>query len=418
MQMKNTFEMARYGAELKLRLHDMPVGDPMSGAAYGEQLKSKGVGMLIGIVASVVTMGAAAPLLAVGASLASQIAGGVMMAGGVLSGVGAVTGNKKLAKIGGVLSLAGGIGSLAIGATGGASGTLGQSLGKGSDAVASMSSSFMDSASGMSGGLLYGDRAAGAAGAGAAKSGTEAGNLPLSENINPAAGEQTLAGTTTTGDPSAVKAPVAGELKLAGTDAAVDQSTKLGAAGPTGVPLEGTAAQPVTAPAAPGDGLKFSANDPNASAISEAMKGGVPSPETSPTTPPGKEDKLWMGMDKTELFKTGTGFLEKAAGGYLNKDAEAAKTDQAQAQTDYYNANTEIKKAELGNMAGQVVVLSEDDVDLQAKIAAAEAAGKKVSIIPGIGKGGVKAVNTPLMQAQQISAQTPVRQGVFNRATA
>ena len=88
---------------------DAPIGDPYSGPAFEEKLKSKGLGMVIGVVASVMTMGAAMPMLASGV-LASQIAGGAMMAGGVLTGVGTITGNKKLTKIGGVLSLAGGIG--------------------------------------------------------------------------------------------------------------------------------------------------------------------------------------------------------------------------------------------------------------------------------------------------------------------
>lgn len=44
---------------------------------------------------------------------AGGVLGGMMVAGGAISGLGAVTGNKKLTKIGGVLSLAGGVGSLA-----------------------------------------------------------------------------------------------------------------------------------------------------------------------------------------------------------------------------------------------------------------------------------------------------------------
>lgn len=87
------------------------VGMPKQGAPYGEYRKSKGLGMALGIVASVVTMGAAAPMLA-STVLATQIAGGAMFAGGVLSGIGAITGNTKLSKIGAVMSIAGGLGGM------------------------------------------------------------------------------------------------------------------------------------------------------------------------------------------------------------------------------------------------------------------------------------------------------------------
>lgn len=90
---------------------DMPIGDPMGGPAYGQYLKSKGLMMVIGVVAAVATMGAGVAVMAAG-TLAAQISGGAMIAGGLMSGIGAVTGNKKLAMIGGVLSLAGGIGAV------------------------------------------------------------------------------------------------------------------------------------------------------------------------------------------------------------------------------------------------------------------------------------------------------------------
>ncbi len=50
------------------------------------------------------------------ASLGTQLVAGAMLAGGVMTGLGAITGNKKLQKWGGVLSIAGGIGGLATGA--------------------------------------------------------------------------------------------------------------------------------------------------------------------------------------------------------------------------------------------------------------------------------------------------------------
>lgn len=50
------------------------------------------------------------------ASLGTALIGGAMIAGGALTAIGAITGNKKLTKLGGVLSIAGGVGGLATGA--------------------------------------------------------------------------------------------------------------------------------------------------------------------------------------------------------------------------------------------------------------------------------------------------------------
>jgi len=87
---------------------------------------------LVGAVAS----GTAAygAMTAVGATLATKVAAGAMLAGSVMSGVGAVTKNKKLMKWGSVLTVAGGIGTLATGGSfggGGSSGTAAASDGLG-----------------------------------------------------------------------------------------------------------------------------------------------------------------------------------------------------------------------------------------------------------------------------------------------
>ena len=50
------------------------------------------------------------------ASLGTQLIAGAMIGGGVLAGLGAVTGNRKLQKWGGILSIAGGVAGLASGA--------------------------------------------------------------------------------------------------------------------------------------------------------------------------------------------------------------------------------------------------------------------------------------------------------------
>jgi len=119
----HTFEQRNAMIAYRRTFADMPVGDPMSGAAYGEYLKSKGVGMVIGVVAAVAAVwtggaslglwaGASGATAVTATTLGAQLAAGAMMAGGVMTGVGIVTGNKNLTKIGGVLSLAGGLGSL------------------------------------------------------------------------------------------------------------------------------------------------------------------------------------------------------------------------------------------------------------------------------------------------------------------
>lgn len=77
--------------------------------------------MIIPIAAAVGSIAAGvSAVTAVGAGLAATIAGGAMIAGGALTAIGAVTKNQKLMKIGGVVSLAGGIGGLATGAWSGA----------------------------------------------------------------------------------------------------------------------------------------------------------------------------------------------------------------------------------------------------------------------------------------------------------
>ena len=128
----NTFELRDNLRYYNQRFSEMPVGDPMSGACYGEYLKSKAIGAIIGVVAAVAAVWTGGATLAAYAaagstvSIGSAIAAGAMVAGGVMSGVGAVTGNKKLMKIGGVLALAGGLGSMAASALSGTSTVAGE----------------------------------------------------------------------------------------------------------------------------------------------------------------------------------------------------------------------------------------------------------------------------------------------------
>ena len=429
----NTFEQHRVVTQYRAAFHDMPVGMPMDGAAYGEYLKSKGLGMIIGVVASIVTIGAALPLLA-STVLATQIAGGIMMAGGVMSGVGAVTGNKKLMKIGGIMSLAGGVGALASGAANAAGAGGAFASGSGSEAVSTMANTFMDSASSVSGGLVYGDRVAGAAEAASAAdfgktglTGDEAGIINKAMEGAPAVGEpisadqasQNLIEATgpiegaavegagaVTGDVTAagVKAPDATTIKMASANEASTMSDVSGAATPADAARTSDfTGSGIRAPGDTGGGIK----------LGDAAGGG------SSVKPTAAADTIF-GMNKTELMKTGMGMLEKGAAAAFTPD-ETAKID---AMTDYYKANTtklttedEIAKYKLANAKKQVVMISANDPQMEQKVSAAAAAGHPVAFIPSIAAAGVTptagGAQMAAPQAQQVAAQTPVRPATY-----
>jgi len=414
--MTNTFEVARYSADLQNRIHHMPIGDPLSGPAYGEMLKAKAVGMLLGVVASVVTMGAAAPLLAAPV-LATQIAGGVMMAGGVLSGVGAVTGNKKLAKIGGIMSLAGGIGGLAASAANSAGVGGAFASGSGSEAVSKMAGSFMESvnsvtgASGLGIGDVYnaGDAARAVSGADFQKAGTidvagvESGGAPNLEDPNPGALTESSSG----GAPN-LEDPNPGGLLNKASEAQPGQINIAPAEAPV------TAQTPAPTQSAAG------------SQIDPANISNSPTPEWSAqvakNAPAEAGKDTLFGMNKTELMKTGAGMLEKAAAAAFSPDQQKqqdALIATYGAQAARYNSQTEVEQYKLANAKKQVVMISADDPSMDAKVKDAAAKGHEVAFIPAIGTGGVKVTgNTAIGNAQQVAAQAPVRQGVFNKATA
>lgn len=453
MQRTNIFEMHRYTSELKGRFHEMPVGDPMSGAPYGEYLKSKGLGMIVGVVAAVVTMGAAVPLLATEV-LATQIMGGVMMAGGVMSGVGAVTGNKKLMKIGGILSLAGGIGGLASNALNGAGVGGAFASGSGSEAVSNMANSFMDSASSVTGGLVYGDRAAGAAAEGVAAEGattnpvTDA-QAQVTELPLDSAGSTIDPANISNGPPGTVDATTGG-IKLDTGNAAVDQSMQLGAKGPTGVPLD-------QAPSGTGVGetniqLSQTPTSTTASGIDPANinngpnpgfgKGGVGGPPAT-TESPGILSRFnsFIG-DNKEVLKVGASALETGMKYGMSGGASAAAEEAALAQANANNANaalTNTKNEEAQLKLDRLknpyrsIMLSESDPQLEAKVAEAKANGIAVTIIPTFGKGGIKQnpnssfgnaarmANSQTASGQQVTRQlAPVtpETGVINRSLA
>lgn len=395
----NTFEQRRQLAYYRAAFHDMPVAGPMDGAAYGEYLKSKGIGMIIGVVASVVTMGAALPMLA--GTLAMQIAGGVMMAGGVMSGVGAVTGNKKLMKIGGVLSLAGGIGGLAAGAMGSAGGVGSESLAN----FAKEASSSIDSVFGTSLGTKAAANAAVAENAALGDAGiinrAMEGAPAVAEQAAPtaadlgaeaateefAAGGQSIPGANGGGAMSAATTPDAGTLKLAeeaGAQTASNAGAKVDLAGSARTAGGGSAVTP------PADKV--------------AAAGG---------------DTLF-GMNKTELFKTGAGLLEKGAAAAFAPDEEQkieALTDRYKAETVKLTTENEILQYKRANAGKQVAMIAANDPQMEQKVAAAAAAGHPVAFIPAIGAGGVTptagGAQMAAPKAQQVAAQTPVRQPNF-----
>lgn len=108
-------------------LLDIPIDDPYGGPAYGRKEKSSGLGMVVGIVASVASMGMGAAAWAAAGGInagltAATLSAGAMMAGGAMSLIGTVTGNKKLSMIGGVLGLAGGLGSSLVNSAGSVAG--------------------------------------------------------------------------------------------------------------------------------------------------------------------------------------------------------------------------------------------------------------------------------------------------------
>jgi len=390
--------------------------DPYEQMQIGAPNKSRAIGMVLGVVASVVTMGAAAPLLAAPV-LATQIAGGVMMAGGVLSGVGAVTGNKKLAKIGGIMSLAGGIGGLAASAANSAGVGGAFASGSGSEAVSKMAGSFMESvnsvtgASGLGIGDVYnaGDAARAVSGADFQKAGTidvagvESGGAPNLEDPNPGALTESSSG----GAPN-LEDPNPGGLLNKASEAQPGQINIAPAEAPV------TAQTPAPTQSAAG------------SQIDPANISNSPTPEWSAqvakNAPAEAGKDTLFGMNKTELMKTGAGMLEKAAAAAFSPDQQKqqdALIATYGAQAARYNSQTEVEQYKLANAKKQVVMISADDPSMDAKVKDAAAKGHEVAFIPAIGTGGVKVTgNTAIGNAQQVAAQAPVRQGVFNKATA
>ena len=327
-------------------LYEFPQGDPYSGPAYGDKHKSKGLGMILGVVASVATMGAAAPMLASGV-LGSQIAGGAMMAGGVLSGVGVVAGNKKLMKIGGVLSLAGGVGNLA------ASG-LGIGQGVGSQAVSRFGTNFMESANSLGVGDLY---SAEAISAGKAASGLGA---------ETAAGG--VGGAGGLGTETAAGGAGGQTLDLA--------KSELAASGGQGSGIVGSQL---------GD-MPMSSGGPQVGATQSTAAGGQQALQGVAKETSTLDKALEFARKNPEVTKIGAGMLEKAMAAGENDDQVSALIDRYKAETNLLTTKDDIEKYKLANAGKQVLMISADDPDLDAKVKQATAGNIPVAFIPAIGK--------------------------------
>ena len=170
----------------------------------------------IGLIAAVGSVGAG--MAAVGgtmagfaaAGLGTQLVAGAMIAGGVMTGLGVLTGSKKLQKWGGILSLAGGIGGLASGAWSSTASSVAEGAARESFRAAELGAQSATDAMGgvvggigdAAGGLLQANMGITDIGVGAAGAGT--GSVPMTPGINPNAPALPTVSTPTVSMPSGV----------------------------------------------------------------------------------------------------------------------------------------------------------------------------------------------------------------------
>lgn len=376
MQKLNTFEAHNEMRYVRSLMHDEPFGDPFSGTPYGQYHKSKGLGMVLGVVASVVTMGAALPMLA-STTLATQIAGGVMMSGGVLSGVGAVTGNKKLSKIGGILSLAGGVGG-ALTSTGAAQSMGGAfAEGSGNSAMQGMAKSMMESIN-STGINVYSPSMMGADKASAATAGessaaqtnpitqAEVSEVPLSDAT-------AAPGATSTNSISGTDAPLGGRPILA------NASKPASAAGGT---LD------INTPSSYGG----NSIPPNVVGSQSAPLGGASVNPASNSSNGFLDKALAWTKENPELTKIAGEGLKTGLAAAFTPDQQAeidAKAAVYEGQANILKTQNDILAYQAANAQKQVAMISLGDPDLDAKVKEAGAKGVPVAFIPNIGAGGV-----------------------------
>ena len=376
MRQISALEIGYQHAQINARIHDMPIGDAFKGPAYGEYEKSKALGMVLGVVSSVFTMGAALPMLA-STALATQIAGGVMLAGGVLTGVGAVTGNTKLMKTGGVLSLAGGIGNWALNATGTAG-----SLGTGSEALSKFANNVGETFGMDFAAAGAGEAASGAAVEAGAATAPEAGTIQLADGVMESAGLPPVQEGGFLN--SAMNAPAA-----SGTGAAVD---------------------------AAGAGAATTAFGKPIAQINLANSGGTAAAAGAPAAEQGFFNKsLSFIRENSELAKIGADAVKTFATTGFSPDQQGlldAQTKQYGAQAELIENQNILLAWQNENRTKQVALISANDPAKDAKVAAATKAGHAVSIIPVVGRPQPVPGTTPTTNAQTITANNPAP--VFN----
>ena len=345
------------------------IGDPFGGPASGSREKSKGLGMVIGVVASVMTAGAGYAMWAANTGM-QALAGGAMMAGGVMSGVGAVTGNQKLAKIGGIMSLAGGIGSGL--ADMGAGGSFGDTLSKASSKFGSDFGSAFKDVTGMG-------KAAGEA-ANASTLGLEASSITGGDAVASAVADPSV-GVTTLGDNAASASQMVGGSRVPATLSL--EGTSLANAGPTssGGGLLGQAGSS----GASGNGsviYQIGGKEPAANFLDSPMK--------------------WANQNQG-LLSMGT----KLAGAAMDESGDIDQAKVALA-TDQWATQKDLIAQQTANVNGGVVFLDPSSPNYATAAANAQAAGRTVKTI-GVNQNagpvqlnnGFMASSTPQQQATQ-----------------
>lgn len=366
--------------------------DPYEQLQIGAPNKSRGLGMIIGVVsaaAAVVTGGATLAAWAT-ASTAQLISAGAMVAGGVMSGVGAVTGNQKLMKIGGVLSLAGGIG----GALSGTAFTKG--LVSGVDASGAGASAAAEAGSTAASGLEAGKEVAVEGGKVATDS--TAGTLKLADafsnaGVSPASeGAGILQGETV----SSMAADAASGAQSAATPSVVQAAADASAVPGAQNGVLTTVAKNAPAPQQAG-ALQLTPTDSGLPATEAAARGELygPAQQAGSTSYMDKGMGILKGAgsffkDNKELVEIAGKTLQGvgAEGQAGSKELQSANANAANATADATRQAMDLKAQQAANANTVVIQLDPRDPQYAQKKAAAEAAGRKTVDMVGAAQNG------------------------------
>jgi len=292
---------------------DMPIGDPRGGAAYGE--KNMPV-VVVALAAGSFAAGAAA--IATATTLFATVAAGALMVGSALTIVGTVTGNQKLTKIGGYISLAGGVASLANGLAGaGAAGAGAENVAPVlSDTAADVTGTALTDAAGS----VAADSVTGLAG--------DAANSTLSSGLMDAASATTAApgASLTSGVTDAATAAAEAGAQTAGTEAVTQAAS---------TPFVTTDASPF---APSGASNAFTAPSSN----SNGLLGGIEQFDHTSSFVPTEQGGIQGYFDKAgswiknnkELAQIGANAVGGLAKGLVPSAQEKAQTDLLRQQAE------------------------------------------------------------------------------------